>query len=254
MRHDQSLHDQNNVLYQDDNVLIVAPDWVQTGLQIIKSSIAKEIDLVITDRKSNEIIHKTTGNITLKELQLMARNEESNTNGKIQFNNYVGINENIVLSIKDLVRQCVVVGSDRTTHYGGYPTDTPRVPQNDRAFVCDLIALQFQNEYNSGRLVLIGDQLPKGLLDDFIYENVVGEKKLNRAQAANDRSGRFIFVNGVFFDQKAYIKFVANDILIAGLALNHCAREQLNFKFLKYGTGYFAGGFRSILESLIGKV
>ena len=183
----------------------------------------------------------------------MARNESFNTSGKINFANFQDISPEIVYALKDLVRQCVIIGRDWTTHYGGYPKDNNRVQQKERVYICDLIGLQFQNDYNSGRLVLISDSPPKGFLDEFIYEQVVGEKKPSYVNSANDKSGRFELRNGIYFDKKAYIKFVAKDVLITGLASDDCVTESVNFKFLKYGTGYFAGSYRDILESLIGQ-
>lgn len=98
-----------------------------------------------------------------------------------------------------------------------------------------------------------GEHLPTGLLDEFIYQKVVNEKKPTIEQARNDHSGRFVGHSGVFFDTKAYVKFVANDVVLAGIALNHNATGPINFKFLKYGTGYFAGPFRQLLERFIGE-
>lgn len=102
--------------------------------------------------------------------------------------------------------------------------------------------------------IVIGENTPKGVLDDFIYEHVVNERKPTIKDAKNDNSGRFVLCNGVFFDVRAYVMFVANDVFITGMALNECATEPLNFKFLKYGTGYFAGQFRDLLEKFIGDI
>lgn len=96
--------------------------------------------------------------------------------------------------------------------------------------------------------------MPKGLLDDFIYRMVVNEEKPTVDQAKKDTSGRFEPRGNVFFDIKAYTRFVANDVFITGMALNQCANEAINFKFLKYGTGYFAGPFRDLLERYIGEI
>lgn len=101
--------------------------------------------------------------------------------------------------------------------------------------------------------VVIGENLPKGLLDEFIYEQVVKEKKPTIERVRSDHSGRFIECCGVFFDSKAYVKFVSNDVVLTGFALHQFATEPLNFKFLKYGTGFFAGPFRLLLERFIGR-
>lgn len=239
--------------FQDNNVIIAAPKWVENALKIIRQEIRKDIELTIEDRMGRQLTQKVLSDLTLKHLQMMARNESSNKPGIIDFGKYQGISDEVVFALKDLVRQTVIVGSDRTTHYGGYPKHSPRVEQIDKVFVCDLIGLDFRNQYNSGRLVLIGNDIPKGLLDDLIYKNVVGEEKPSLKEAANDINGRYHYQNGVYFDQKAYKKFVAKDVLITGLALNECADRELNLKFLKYGTGYFAGHYKRILESLIGQ-
>lgn len=90
-------------------------------------------------------------------------------------------------------------------------------------------------------------------MDEFIYEQVVKEKKPTIEEVRSDVSGRFFQCQGVFFDSKAYVKFVANDLVLCGVGLNQCASEPLNFKFLKYGTGYFAGPFRQLLDRFIGE-
>ena len=253
MREDQRMDDRVDDRYQNDNVILAAPQWLLIGLQMIRQELNRDIVLDISDRNGKREMEQICGELSLRHLQLMARNESWNTSGKIDFGNFHGISHNIVHALKDLVRQSVIVGQEWTTHYGGFPSDSPRVEQRERVYICDLIGLQFQNDYNSGRLVLISDSLPKGLLDQFIYEQVVGEKRPTYLDATNDKSGRFEQRNGIYFDKKAYIKFVAKDVLITGLALDHCVTESVNFKFLKYGTGYFAGSYRDILESLIGQ-
>lgn len=72
-----------------------------------------------------------------------------------------------------------MVGSDETTHFGGYPHNNTRIEQpNTRVIICDLAALQFQQFHNTGRLVLTQKyESVKGMLDDYIFENVVGERK-----------------------------------------------------------------------------
>ena len=254
MRNMMTLDDPNNGRYcQDKWTTIAAPDWVERGLELIRQELSRSILLEITDSRSNRRTVEISGKLSLKDLQLMARNESSNTSGKIKFSSYKNISRPVIFALKDLVRQCVIVGRDFTTHFGGYPEDSPRIPQNDRVYVCDLIALEFQTLYNTGRLVFIGKDLPKGLLDEFIYEQVVGEKRPTLEEVAKDKSGRFLLQDGEYFDRKAYKRFVAKDVLTTGLALDQCANEFVNFKFLKYGTGYYAGPYQKLLESLIGQ-
>lgn len=57
----------------------------------------------------------------------------------------------------------------------------------------------------------------------------------------------------------AYQKFVASDVVLAGLAVAEMASrngERVAFKFLKYGTGFFAGSFsretnKNILKGVV---
>lgn len=80
--------------------------------------------------------------------------------------------------------------------------EQPNVP----VYVVDLSGLQFQRSYNSGRLVLITsgriDDSPATGLEDLIFVNVVGEKKV-LYQEASTRAGqgdeRFIKVQSKFF-------------------------------------------------------
>jgi hypothetical protein len=175
-------------------------------------------------------------------------------------------NREVIYSLKDLVRQCVIIGSDRTTHFGGYPNAT-LVQQNELVYICDLAALQFQKSYNSGRLVLIHRKPIKlysllnpteGLIDDLIFENIVKEKKLTFGEVSKlSSSERYVKLRkNCYFDSYAYKKFVINDILLTGIALNDCLSEDkvdVNFKFLKYGTGFFAGSLstKQVLEQNI---
>lgn len=141
--------------HQDENVTVCAFEWLKDGLEIIRLTIEKEISLDIQD-SSGCTIKNDLSAFSMKYLQVIARNESSNTNGEINFRNFIGITKEVVYSLKDLVRQTVIVGSDYTTNYGGYPHHIQRVRQEAMVYVCDLIGLQFQQPYNSGRLVTVG--------------------------------------------------------------------------------------------------
>lgn len=254
LRQDQTI-DCLSKNYHDSNVLIVAPDWVKEGLNQLSQFIPQGTEFPVYENnnpsKIKSIIIKNE--LTLKDLIVISRNEPVNVSGRINYKNYEPIfsdaNKNVIYSIKDLARQCVIVARDKTTNYGGYPKgQNPITKQNEQVYIVDLIGLQFQNKFNSGRLVLIGNNLPEGLLDDLIFEKVVGEKKKSFKEASEDKSKRYLQHNEVYFDTIAYKKFVETDVLISGLALNIIANKSLNFKFLKYGTGFFAGIYSSILE------
>jgi hypothetical protein len=260
VRWDQTINDVSNIVYQNENVKIVAPQWVKEGLSKLSQHIPPGTQFDIYDNNGKQESLIIEGELSLIHLTMLARNEPHNTSGLIHFKNYEpAINDkSVIYALKDLVRQCVIVGKDETTHFGGYPRNKP-VKQSENIYLADLIGLQFQDKCNTGRLVLIADNLPKGVLDDFIFKNVVGEKKKLYEEVCeevyNKASSRFIKYEDVYFDTVAYKKFVANDVLITGLALNEIANEELNFKFLKYGTGFFAGRYllRQILNQHINK-
>lgn len=147
--------------------------------------------------------------------------------------------------------------------------------KKQRVYVCDLAALQFQRAYSSGRLVLIQeDEQYSGVLDNLLYENVVGEPKRSFSEIEqiwgredNDSEQvkqRYIRHAGYglpgrgscFLDTKAYASFVKHDVILYGLALQkivstHHPNDKIHFKFLKYGTGFFAWRFAKILDELI---
>ncbi|KAJ6649492.1 hypothetical protein Bhyg_04728, partial [Pseudolycoriella hygida] len=255
LRRDIKLQSWYSQDYRDKNVNIFAFEWMKEALLRLKKSFSNEVHLTVKDSDGHQLQDLVNANneLSLKLLHILARNESSNTDGNIDFQNYIGISEKIVYSLKDLVRQTVIVGKVHTTNYGGYPRGNDRVEQEDTVYLCDLIGLQFQQRYNSGRLVIVAEDLPKGLLDDFIYEEVVREKKPTMEHVRQDKEQRFFERSGVFFDSKAYVAFVAHDITLAGLALNCTSTEPLNFKFLRYGTGYFGGPFTDLLQKFIGQ-
>ena len=203
--------------------------------------------------------------LTLRELQMIARNEPNNTTGIISTIYYEAdlVDVELILSIKDLVRQTVIVGLDQTTGTGGFPRDQPKEPQIAPVYICDLAALQCQQRSNTGRLVLYqrsGRDI--GFLDDYIFRKVVGEDRKRYKQVEQDKTGRYVCVpqpftdEVLYFDTEAYMKFVAEDVLLCGLAVNKLALRrdhQIHFKFLQYGTGHFAGktGLKSVLIKYI---
>lgn len=281
LRHDQSVSQQKTC--QSKEIFVYAPSWVRQGLDTLAKHL-KNVEFEVHEkpsfkrgRNANEPttpkalesikITETFNSGDLVILQKIARNESRNTNGVINTSYYSPEvkDHKLIYSIKDLSRLTVIVGEDLTTFCGGYKSS--RVVQKDRVYICDLAALQFQKAYNSGRLILIQEAEPnKGHIDDFIFENVVGEKKRSFkdivSSSSEESKKRYLKHDGYgkkgkgscFLDTHAYKKFVEQDVVLTGLALADRASSQghqLNFKFLKYGTGYFAWKFVKELDSLI---
>lgn len=110
LRNDVKLSQRNAQEYQDKNVRIFAFKWVEEGLKRIRKAIGDEILVHCKDSDGNHIQDQFSGDLSLKILHMFARNEATNTNGIIEFKNYIGISEEVVYSLKDLVRQTVIVG------------------------------------------------------------------------------------------------------------------------------------------------
>lgn len=278
LRHDQSVRQRQ--VYSSKEVTIFAPLWVKTALNTLGEQLNGIIFEVIdkndtTDHLESIEITKNFNDQSLKILQKIARNEPRNVTGVINTTLYPDITDKRVLySIRDIVRQCIIVGVDECSHYGGY--GCPRLPQpKQRVYLCDLAALQFQQPYNSGRLVLIQEcDAFQGVLDDLIFEKVVGEKRRSFEDIANAWNGddseseqinqRYIRHDGYglpgrgscFIDTQAYALFVKHDVILYGAALQkmvsvHHRNDKIHFKFLKYGTGFFAWKFAKTLNEFI---
>lgn len=263
LRHDQTF-DMTTAYFSDD-VVIYAPEWMQRALALISPQLdglrgaIYQKGGVLVEGHRPIVIEKA---MTLQQLLMFSRNEACNTSGLIHFDYYpASLDQKIILTIKDLVRHCVIVGKDKAHSYGGFGGAVKEsLPLSQDVYICDLAGLQFQCEYNSGRLVLIGKDLPKGKLDDFIYLNTVGEVKKSWEECIEDQTGRFEQVNIsettiVYFDTFAYKKFVAQDVVLTGLALNEAGErdnKDILFKFLHYGAGYFAGKYKAfIVENIL---
>lgn len=106
LRSDINLSQRYAPEYQDENVTIFAFEWMKDGLKRIRESIDNEILLNVDGMRKHHIL---AGDFTLKDLQIVARNESSNTNGEINFGNYMGISKGVIYSLKDLNRQTVIV-------------------------------------------------------------------------------------------------------------------------------------------------
>lgn len=278
LRHDQSIHQRQH--YSSNEVTIFAPLWIKSALNTLGEQLNGIIFEVLQESGLSNHLESVTitrnfNDQSLKILQKIARNEPSNVTGVINTTLYPDIADKMVLySIRDLVRQCIIVGVDECSHYGGYGCNRQTQPKK-KVYICDLAALQFQQPYNTGRLVLIQETDEfHGILDNLIYEHVVGEQKrsfsdivtiLNKNDSESEPiKQRYIRHDGYglpgqgscFLDANAYSCFVKQDVILYGLALQkmidaHHPNEKIHFKFLKYGTGFFAWRFANILDELI---
>lgn len=101
-------------MYQDGNVAIYANEWMKDGLKILRKAIGEDILVNVEDYEKHRI---HSGDFTLKDLQIVSRNESSNINGVINFRNYSRISNEVIYSLKDLTRQTVIVGRIGWIHF-----------------------------------------------------------------------------------------------------------------------------------------
>lgn len=220
------------------------------------------IDVEITEWEEQVI---SAAGITPIQLQYLARNEPFNVDGVIAVNNYRNINNEDILALKALAQRSLIAGPAHMLYQGGFGSPRTEIPNGGkRVFLVDLAAAQFQQLYNEGcRYFIISatqETQLKSSVDDELLKNIVGEPKKTLAElmqlpAAPDgsrASKRYVLVSGQpnnnpeYFDTYAYRKFVEDDVVRAGMALNAAATNagladgSLNFKFLAYGTGAFA--------------
>lgn len=108
LRRDIKLYQRYSQEYEDEHVTVCAFEWMKDGLKHIRKLLGDE-DLVVNvaDSVKYNIVE---GNLSLKDLQIIARNESSNTTGLIDFGRYNGISRELIYSLKDLNRQTVIVG------------------------------------------------------------------------------------------------------------------------------------------------
>jgi len=261
LRHDQNLVSPSPKF---PTVKTYCPKWISPILTLLWKELQnEEIWLHGNSPRRNTIVKsKISENPDLIQLQQIARNENLNVSGGINFAQYEKLPVPVILSLKDLARQCVTIGLDETTHYGGYPRLAARTKQDSKVIICDLAALQFQKEYNTGRHVIIQQSESdknntKGLLDEELFQEVVGEKKQYFKDIKEYDMNRYHFVKSYefgncYFDSLAYYAFVKSDVLFVLHALSSFAEsshlENIVFRFLKYGTGFYAGDFGHLME------
>lgn len=121
LRYDQKISDIGQHI--NPAISLYAPKWVSEGLHILGERLeGTEFEIYDSSSKTGTSRFKLSSPLTLSQLQKTARNEQSNTSGRIELANYQPALENKldeIIALKDLVRQTIIVGKDTTTHYGG---------------------------------------------------------------------------------------------------------------------------------------
>lgn len=135
LRHDQSesLIKPTTLSGTGIGVCIFAPSWVEQGMDFLTAKldgVKFEVHSYPNCQSGGSTksticeefrINVGTSPITLARLQMIARCEPRNVTGVINKLHYspAGLSDEVIYAIRDLVRQCIIVGLDETTHYGG---------------------------------------------------------------------------------------------------------------------------------------
>jgi len=250
--------------FDDAAVSIYAPKWVEGTLKKLSDRIQAtypdgiSITIAATDQTPEHQI-SLGYTLTLHSLQMLARNEQVNTNGEIDGASYGGLHPEIIKDLKDLVRQVVIIGKDKATGFGGYDGDYEDfeyegAPNPKDVYVIDLSGIQFQQKYNTGRLFVhpkypTEENLIGLTFDDIaeeIFKNVTGKVWSEKTvEEMEDHPDKYLDYGSWCLDKEAYQAFVREDFTFAAESLAATLGEAnetrpVNFKFLQYGLGYFA--------------
>ncbi|TNJ26850.1 hypothetical protein GMRT_10571 [Giardia muris] len=261
LRSGQRLEEIGEEACQDEGVCVYASSWVRA---LAERLIPGPVEIVVTDGEKGRDGQRRVLTVAdpLLSLCMLARNEARNVTGCIRKELYQGFGPGLapekLYSLKDLVKLIVIVGLTHGRAYGGFGGASPLTTCAQRLYLVDLIGLQFQQPYNTGRLVLHGPGVPRGELDDEIFSRVVGEPRPTLDDVQRDKTGRYRRCGGgtVYFDTHAYQSFVAFDFCQACVALNaavasRATGDALHFKFLRYGAGFFSGAYQAMISANI---
>ncbi len=161
----------------------------------------------------------------------------------------------LIHAIHDLVKHLVIISpNEKATQYGGYRSKETKYVSPQPVYLIDLMGLQLLKDFHSLRQLFIPEnpqRRPKGYLDAAIYQHTVGKKQptyteIHEAKNQENNSdyalvNSFHYGNG-YFDVQGYRNFVAQDFILSAMAVGDAAQkkgDQLDFRFLSYGTGAF---------------
>lgn len=252
--------------------IILAPRWVKDMLHRVSPYLwGQTFDIYDSTGKNklSTFTLKPGKTITLQELQMVTRHQAKNCSGIINTDFYSDIPKDyrfqLAITLRDLVKQCVIVGTTEVRQYGGYPTSSPITPIEPEIMIMgDLSGVQFQHPNNVARLFFIPKDpsvLPQGLrdqaglLDGEIYKSIVGEPKKTFKQAtkANDPSRYSYQENGPwgegYYDFQAQRLSNAQDFYLYLKGLDIIATEEnltnVCASYVKYATGFFLGYYQT---------
>ena len=231
LRHDQTLADGPQV--QSPHVRIYAPQWVQTGLDLIKEKLKgfKDIEFSIPTGQLDHI----KPDLDIIGLHRIILNEAG---GKFrlpyeysQFYFPDCVHEEVIKAGRDLVRNCIMAGLDETTAYGGFGLPGPPVEQRVPVVILNTIGLQFTRENSNTGRICLGYH---GMVTELIKQNVLTQEKLKSKPKVLEGQFDAILYQAIIAKDVELILFVANDTFV-------WHGKGIHLKILRLGLGAFAG-------------
>ena len=202
--------------------------------------------------------------LTARHLQILARNERVNTTGEMKTILYEGrLTEDQIGRLRCLVKASNVAGVVDSVSYGGFPMGRQIIKESQKTIVIDQSGLQWQKSfYNTGGMFFYPSDPKAGELpqrydtwQSQMYKTMYGESRPKDA-STNTMGVTWNRVAGVI-DLNQVAKAIevefsqALDAAVAQGNLSLGPNEQINFKFLKAGMGFFADGLKGLDQPLL---
>lgn len=212
--------------------------------------------------KREERFPSDSSQLTARHLQILARNESYNVDGRIKADLYNGLlDDNQIAKIRILVKASNVAGIVYATHTKGYPIkrgvkrdanfgQAEVLTKPEKAILIDQAGLQWQDDIkNTGGMFFYPSHYKSPEYSDF-------QNKMYKAMYGHDRpetpSDNVMTVDWNNILGVIDLNQVANAIeveflqaLDAAVSQGNLALdtdEKINFKYLKAGMGFFASG------------
>jgi hypothetical protein len=205
--------------------------------------------------QEEQIIPEDINDITPLHLQIIARNEEVNVDGRMATHLYQGLlTDNQIASIRCLVKSTTVSGTVFATHTGGYREIRSRFETPIQNILIDQAGLQWQSDFrNTGGLHFYPeDPHHPALPRDYIHWQNAMYLKMYGVERAKDICENSLRVNWLGVRGYIDLNSVQNALAIEfSQALDAAVFQseqdlepnaRVNFRFNRAGMGFFISG------------
>ena len=209
-----------------------------------------------------EIFPTDAKDLTPRHLQILARNQNYNTDGLLRNQNYQGlIDEATQGLICFLVKFTTVSGIVEAHHYGGFPPSKPRVRINPPkpTIILDQAGFQWQDSlFNSGAIFFYPQTPQDPKFSNF--QKTAYQAIFNQARPSSPSSDSIEVTwrhqNGNLkgtLDLEAFKKGIAIEYLQAFIGVawqsKNLPTTKVNFRYLMAGMGFFSSGITGYDEN-----